>query len=325
METQERPEARTQQAGAPPVSERRAEPSAEGPSWKVWRVDPAPTIAPTDDRPAMESAQSAPPATAVPPRGKEQQTLAALPPPAQIVPPESRGPAARGPEAQGKPRIAILLDDVGVVRRNAELAATLDAPVTLAFMTYAPDVAAQAAAARTRGHEIMLHLPMEPLSRSENPGPNALVLGLDPAELDRRIDWALSRFDFFVGVNNHMGSRFTADRPGMARVMEALKTKGVFFVDSRTTAQTVAGDEAKRHGVPSLNRDVFLDNDLGAGQIDAQLAEAERKARAQGHALAIGHPHPETIAALKRWIPEARARGIELVAVSALVGTGLTE
>jgi polysaccharide deacetylase 2 family uncharacterized protein YibQ len=253
-------------------------------------------------------------------------------PPQAAQPPEHREApapawkrfAAVAPPTDGRPMIAIVLDDVGVARRHAENAITLDAPVTLAFMSYAPDVATQVAAARARGHEIMMHVPMEPMSRSEDPGPNALLTGLRPGELARRIDWNLSRFDGFVGVNNHMGSRFTSDRAGMEQVMAALRRRGLLFIDSRTTAQTVAADEARRQGVPTASRDVFLDNELDARGIDAQLAETERKARVQGAAIAIGHPHPETVAALRRWIPQARARGFVLVPVTAVVARGLT-
>jgi polysaccharide deacetylase 2 family uncharacterized protein YibQ len=288
---------------------------------------------------AALEAQAPPVAEATPPVvPPATRTVAPLMPPRSPTPPptvqvpeqrETTAPAWKrfataAPPTDGRPMIAIVLDDVGVARRHAENAMTLDPSVTLAFMTYAPDVAAQVAAARARGHEIMMHVPMEPMTRSEDPGPNALVTGLKTAELARRIDWNLARFDGYVGVNNHMGSRFTSDRAGMEQVMAALRRRGLLFIDSRTTAQTVAADEARRQGVPAASRDVFLDNEVDARGIEAQLAETERKARAQGAAIAIGHPHPETVAALRRWIPQARARGFVLVPVTAVVARGLT-
>jgi len=309
----------------------------EKPAWAVWPL-PQNRVA----------AQMVPPDLTLVPQPVPQLvpppvTAPVVPPPPPMVAPaaspnEPNSPAALGPASpawrlnagkasvdDGRPMIAILIDDVGVARQNAELAIALDPSVTLSFMTYAHDAPAQVAAARARGHEIMLHVPMEPLDHREDPGPNPLAVGLAPAELSRRIVWSLGRFDGFVGINNHMGSRFTADPDGMGMLMEALKRRGLLFVDSRTTASTVGADMARRHGVPTASRDVFLDNEVDTGDIEARLAETERRARAQGAAIAIGHPHPETIATLRRWIPQAQARGFVLVPVSAVVARGLTD
>lgn len=307
----------------------------EHPAWTVWALPQSreaaqmaapdrayvmrPVVPPVDVPETAPAVPSPPPATMAP---------AAEPPGAAALAPASpawRRNATKAAPADGRPMIAILIDDVGVARQNTELAIALDPSVTLSFMTYAGDAPAQVAAARARGHEIMLHLPMEPLDHGDNPGPNALVVGLPAAELERRIDWGLGRFEGFVGVNNHMGSRFTANREGMAALMAALKQRGLLFVDSRTTASSVGTEMARLNGVPAASRDVFLDNGVDAGDIEARLAETERRARAQGAAIAIGHPHPETIATLRRWIPQAQARGFVLVPVSAVVGRGLTD
>ncbi|MEQ9606367.1 MAG: divergent polysaccharide deacetylase family protein [Kiloniellaceae bacterium] len=256
------------------------------------------------------------------PLGGEAQT--SLPPALPVVPHD--GPAlwqqnaiAMAP-AEGKPMIAIVLDDVGVNRRGARNAIELPAPLTLAFMTYADGLAKMTAEARKHGHELMLHVPMQPMSETMDPGPNVLRDDLPAAELVQRLGWGLARFDGYVGINNHMGSRFTASPEGMALVMRELKARGLLFLDSLTAGNSVAGEAAARSGVPYAVRDVFLDNepdDLAA--IHRQLAILEQTARQRGYAIGIGHPHDGTVTALQQWIPEMRARGFALVPISAIV------
>lgn len=220
----------------------------------------------------------------------------------------------------GRPMIAIVLDDVGVNRRGARKAIALPGPLTLAFMTYARGLEEMTSEARSAGHELMLHVPMAPQNADLDPGPNVLRGDIPRAELMQRLAWGLSRFDGYVGVNNHMGSRFTASPEGMALVMGELKSRGLLFLDSLTAANSVAGSLAARAGVPYAVRDVFLDNepdDLAA--IHRQLAILEQTARERGYAVGIGHPHDGTVAALQQWIPEVQARGFALVPISAIV------
>ncbi|MGD1880062.1 MAG: divergent polysaccharide deacetylase family protein [Kiloniellaceae bacterium] len=220
----------------------------------------------------------------------------------------------------GKPMIAIVLDDVGVNRRGAKNAIALPGPLTLSFMTYADGLAKMTAEARQAGHELLLHVPMQPMSGTMDPGPNVLRDDLPRAELLQRLGWDLSRFDGFVGINNHMGSRFTASAEGMALVMRELKARGLLFLDSLTAANSVAGRQAAEHGVPYAVRDVFLDNapdDLAA--IHRQLSILEQTARERGYAIGIGHPHDGTVTALTQWIPEMQKRGFALVPISAIV------
>src|SRR5262249_31292895 len=158
----------------------------------------------------------------------------------------------------GRPMIAIMIDDLGVNRRNTARVMQLPAPLTLAFMTYAEDLDRQSAVARDHGHELMLHMPMEPIDRGVDAGPNVLAVELTHEELRRRLLWGLDRLHGYVGVNNHMGSRFTASESGMAMVMEELKRRGLLFVDSRTTSSTVGDRLAERFDVPHADRDVFL-------------------------------------------------------------------
>lgn len=203
-------------------------------------------------------------------------------------------------------------------RRSAEVAA-LPPPLTLSYLPYGRDLPRQTATAHRNGHELMVHIPMQPQGAGNNPGPNALTTDLAPAEIKRRLDQALSAFDGYVGINNHMGSRFTTDRAGMDVVMAELKTRGLLFLDSRTVPHSVGAGAAVAHQVPTAGRQVFLDNELSAGEVTHQLAETERIARQTGLAIAIGHPHDVTIAALKAWLPTLQEKGFVLVPVSAAV------
>lgn len=222
-------------------------------------------------------------------------------------------------DPRGRPMIAIVIDDLGLDRRNADRVAQLPGPLTLSFMTYAHDLAAQTQAARAAGHELMVHVPMQPLDGELNAGFNVLRSDLPPGMLLRRIDWALSRFDGYVGINNHMGSRFTADGSGMAVLFAELRRRGLLFLDSRTTPATVGGAVAARYGVPFATRNIFLDNEASAEAVWAQLTKVEADARRTGFAVAIGHPHDGTIAALALWLPTLSQRGFALVPISRIV------
>jgi polysaccharide deacetylase 2 family uncharacterized protein YibQ len=254
-------------------------------------------------------------------------------PPQAVSPPSLTEPSA--PAAQGaapawlqnsvasidpgtRPMIAIVLDDVGAAPSDAPGAVALPAPVTLSIMTYAPNAARLAQSARAAGHEIMVHVPMEAINRDADPGKNALLVGLSPEEIRQRLDWDLAQFEGYVGINNHMGSRFTQDAAGMQQVLETLKSRGLLFLDSRTIASSVGDTLAGRLGVTHLKRDVFLDDVIDEADIRKELTRAEAIAKKQGFAIAIGHPHPDTVAALKQWIPEAKARGFVLVPITAI-------
>jgi polysaccharide deacetylase 2 family uncharacterized protein YibQ len=219
----------------------------------------------------------------------------------------------------GQPMIAIVIDDMGLDRKRSAEVMTLPGPLTLSFMTYAEDLAKQTATGRAHGDEIMLHMPMEPQARHVDPGPNALLTGLDDAELRRRVIWGLSRIDGIVGVNNHMGSKFTESQPGMTIVLDQLRARGLFFLDSRTTPHSVGLATARQMGVASVGRDIFLDNFMTNPEVARELAQTEAVARKNGVAIAIGHPHDATIAELRQWLPTAAAKGFRLVPVSAIV------
>lgn len=226
--------------------------------------------------------------------------------------------AATPPRVDDRPMIAIVLDDLGLNRRNTARLNQLPGPLSLAFLPYAGDIERQTGAARAAGHELMLHMPMEPVGQAF-PGPDALLASLGPEQFTERLRNSLDRFSGFVGLNNHMGSRLTADREHMALVMAELRRRDLLFLDSKTTARSVASDEAARQGVPSAERNVFLDNKIEKEHVELQLARTEQIARQRGVAVAIGHPHDVTISALREWLPTLEQRGFALVPVSTIV------
>lgn len=215
--------------------------------------------------------------------------------------------------------LAIVIDDLGPAVANSERAIGLSRPVTLAFLPYAAGLPGMVAEARAHGHEIFLHLNMEPEGHKD-PGPNAILVGLEPSEANRRLAWAFDQVPQAVGVNNHMGSRASSDPATMLPILQEIRRRGLAFVDSRTSPFSVGTELADRLGVPNYPRDVFLDNVLSRESILAQLAKAERTARRHGRALAIGHPHPNTLAVLEEWMPAAEQHGLRLVRVSELIG-----
>jgi uncharacterized protein len=233
--------------------------------------------------------------------------------------------AVPAPPAAGRPLVAVVIDDLGLDRRRTAAVIGLPGPLTLSFMTYAEDLAAQTAAGRRTGDELLLHVPMQPLDPRQDPGPHALMVSMSPAAIRQQLDWGLDRFAGFVGINNHMGSRFTGDADGMAVVMAELRRRGLLFLDSRTTSTSVGSREAAAAGVPWAGRDVFLDDVLTRPAIDRQLALVEKVARRQGSAIAIGHGHDPTIAALRAWLPTLRQKGLDLVPLSAVVRLRMRE
>jgi uncharacterized protein len=251
------------------------------------------------------------------------------PPPPLLAPPRAQPAwlrfAVPAPPTGNRPLVAIVLDDLGLDRARTAAAIRLPGPVTLSFMTYAGDLAEQTEAARRAGHELLLHVPMEAVDRHENPGPHALYTALSRDEILDRLRWGLNRFDGYVGINNHMGSKFTADRSAMAPVIEELHARGLVFLDSRTTASSVGFGLAAADGVPHAARDVFLDDDLAPAAIAHQLGAVEAVARRRGSAIAIGHAHDTTLAALRAWLPLLDGKGLAFVPVSAVFIHRMTE
>jgi polysaccharide deacetylase 2 family uncharacterized protein YibQ len=213
------------------------------------------------------------------------------------------------------PAIAIVIDDLGNDVAATRRAIALPKDVTLSFLPYPDATRALARDAIRAGHQVLVHVPMQPLG-TEDAGPMALRTDLPILENIRRFNWALSRVPGFSGVNNHMGSRFTADRDALLPVMRDVAARKIFFLDSRTTANSQVIPLAQSLGVANVARDVFLDDENTSANVEDELHVAESHARQGGVSIAIGHPHPETLAALERWINNRDSRRIVLVDVS---------
>ena len=226
--------------------------------------------------------------------------------------------AADAPSRSGDPRIAIVIDDLGPDAPRTEAMIALPGPLTLSFLTYADGLNQWSAEARSGGHEVFAHVPMEPLSNEANPGPGALMVGASSASLKFRLSEYLDHWTGYAGINNHMGSRFTADDRAMQLVMAELKARQLMWLDSVTSSGTRGPDQARLAGVPFAARDIFLDNDPSEAAVRAQLKALEAQALANGSAIGIGHPKDGTISALRGWLADLDRRGYQLVPVTAL-------
>lgn len=223
-------------------------------------------------------------------------------------------------EPEPAPAIAIIIDDLGNQLDSGRRVVGLPGALTCAFLPETPFAARLAEAAHASGKEVMLHLPMQ--SVEERPlGPGALSLDMTQAEFFSTLARALASVPHVRGINNHMGSLLTRHPGHMDWLMQGLAAgPDLFFVDSRTTAQTVAFRMAEERRLPYIERDVFLDSETGSSEyVRGQYERLVARARSQGFALAIGHPYPETLEVLERELAALEARGIRLVPVSALI------
>lgn len=239
-----------------------------------------------------------------PPAAEGEIKVASLP---FVAPPEG---------VNGRGKIAIIIDDVGMNVKNSRAVIDLPGTITLAFLPYAPHVREMAKEAIAAGHEAMIHVPMEAVGNNNGLGPLALRAGMDEATLFAQLEKIFASFDGYKGINNHMGSKLTQDTKAMDTVMAALRARDLYFIDSKTIGNSVAADRARFAGVPHATRDVFLDHEESGVFVAAALARTERLAHAKGYAIAIGHPKDVTIDGLRRWIPTLKDKGLELVPVS---------
>ena len=217
------------------------------------------------------------------------------------------------------PKIAIVIDDAGLDKKRTAAVIGLTAPVTISFLTYGEGLPEQARLARKAGHEIMVHMAMEPLNKSIDPGPNVLLTESSANKTLERLRWGLERFDGYVGINNHMGSLFTSDTVGMEVVMQELKRRGLLFLDSRTSVKTVGASIALAYNVPFTQRNIFLDNEATVPAINKQLRIMELFAIRNGYVVAIAHPRDATIQALSQWLAVIAERGFVQVPISTIV------
>jgi len=249
------------------------------------------------------------------PKARELQP-SSLPKAPPAAPRTARAPADR----LIGPRAAIVIDDLGQSFTHLEQLIDLNIPFSIAVIPGLPASARTVSEASRRGIEMLLHQPMEPREEAgKNPGEGVLLTSMTTEELRARVRTNLAAVPGAVGVNNHMGSRFTEDTAGLGALMAEIKEHNLFWLDSRTTSGTRGIEVAHAVGVPALERDIFLDAEVNADFIRRQLRKLIETARVHGTAVGIGHPHPETIAVLRELREELLASGVTLVPVSALV------
>ncbi|TAL18090.1 divergent polysaccharide deacetylase family protein [bacterium] len=221
---------------------------------------------------------------------------------------------------EGKPKLAVIIDDMGGSFERDKKFFDLGIPVTPSVLPFLRSSEATAKLAAQKGRPFLLHMPMEPNPKTEaNPGEGAILKGMGEQKTRELVGAALLSVRGAAGVNNHMGSRATEDEQVMDYLMSELSVRGLFFVDSLTTGGSAGARSAKRYGVPFSKRDVFLDNSQEEEAIGEKIEEAVDIALRTGSAIAIGHSHDSTLEALRRWTPMIKSAGVEVVTVDRLV------
>lgn len=208
--------------------------------------------------------------------------------------------------------MAIIIDDMGNNLEKGKAALSLPGDVTYAVLPHSPYGEYLAEMGHRLEKQIMLHAPMEN-TQHRNLGPGGLTKELSEEMFIEILRDDIKAVPFVVGVNNHMGSLLTQLEPQMTWLMAELKRQGLYFVDSVTTADTVAWRVAEAAGIPNLRRQVFLDHEVTTQFIDHQFLDALRIANSYGEVVVIGHPYPETISYLQAAIPTLKESGVELV------------
>ena len=216
------------------------------------------------------------------------------------------------------PQVAIIIDDLGYHKKVGDDFLDFPIELTYSFLPFAPYTEKQEKIAFFSGKTVLLHLPLEPRGKEWDPGPGALFLSDSTEQQKRKFEQDLALVPHAVGVNNHMGSRFTSDISAMTEVLMFIKENGLFFVDSFTSADSKGWETAMELKVRTARRNVFLDNSRLKVDICRQLQKLVEVAESYGVAIGIGHPHPETYRALKQCMPDYRGR-VEFVNVNDIV------
>ncbi len=246
--------------------------------------------------------------------------------PERNVPGREGEGAGRVPAQDGEAMVAVVIDDVGFEPGPVLEMAGLGLPLTFAILPFQPFSRRLAARLTDQGFEVILHMPMEPLNfPARDPGEGAVEEGMTPAQVSKLVLKALEDVPQARGLNNHMGSRATADPAIMQAVLKVVRGKGLYFLDSRTNKDTVGYTMAREMGIPALERTVFLDDRREASYIENQVRSLLSKARAEGSAVGIGHADRTTADVLKRLAGLFRTPGLRVVPASELAGQGVEE
>ncbi|MGK0441000.1 MAG: polysaccharide deacetylase 2 family uncharacterized protein YibQ [Pseudohongiellaceae bacterium] len=213
------------------------------------------------------------------------------------------------------PTVMIVIDDIGHNLVLGKQAIALPGPIHFAILPHSQYGAELATLAHQQGKEVLLHVPMSTVN-GRSAGPGELSAKLSQRQFVNTLNHNLNSIPHLNGVNNHMGSLLTQMPEPMSWLMREVKKRHLYFLDSRTSALTVAEQTAKQFDIPNLKRDIFLDNDRNVEAIHIQFERLLQLATQNGHAVAIGHPYPETLAVLKETLPALSLRGYQLKFVS---------
>ena len=216
------------------------------------------------------------------------------------------------------PQVAIIIDDIGYQKVDPDII-RLPYALTVAVMPFTPNSSEMIALARQHGKEIMLHMPMEAVAQNHLLGKGALRRPMNKQQVQQALHKALDSVPHAIGINNHMGSLYTSLPEQMDWVMQVVAERQLYFIDSKTTGKSVVLAATQKHGVKTRSRDVFLDNDKSYKALDRQFNQLIQLAKKHGHAIAIGHPYPETYRYLKKNLPRLTQQGIKVVPASALL------
>lgn len=214
--------------------------------------------------------------------------------------------------------IAIIIDDLGHSFKKGQAFIDLPAPLTFAILPHTAHSKKIALSAHAAQKEVILHLPMANVKNTPI-GPGGLTANQHRAEFLTALDSAINDVPHAKGINNHTGSYLTQQPEQMVWLMKDMKQRGLFFVDSRTTPNSVAEDIAEDFNVFTSSRDVFLDNERTFDNIDRSFKKLIEKAKQNGTAIGIGHPYPETLSYLQETLPDLEAQGIKVLPTSSLI------
>ncbi|ADH86903.1 divergent polysaccharide deacetylase family protein [Desulfurivibrio alkaliphilus] len=270
----------------------------------------------TDSEPdPREERLAAPPDQGFPERGTtaaDQAAATTTPTPQPIT--ETRPAPADDP----RPRLALIIDDMGYSPEIEEKMLGLDLELTFSFIPFAPQRQQILNRTRAQGRAILLHLPLEALDDKWNKAPGLLATGMSEEEIVTGFTAALNEIPMATGVSNHMGSRFTADRRAMQVLLAQLPRYDLYFLDSLTTPDSVGAEIAAELGIPFLRRDIFIDHHREPEQIRTQIDRLLNIAEKRGWAVGLGHPYPETLRVLQEKEGELNRR-VRLVKLDQLV------
>jgi polysaccharide deacetylase 2 family uncharacterized protein YibQ len=326
------PESEAAAKPAPPAPQ--PVPESPAPQAAVPAPEP-PAPAPPASPPVVPTAPSTPtpppPAPPAPPPAAQPEPPPTPPQSAAVAPPRlpSAREAAQPPWLRysrsfdandRRPRVALIISELGLSSAATTASIQQTPPdVTLAFSPYADNLEHWIGLARAAGHEVLVNLPMEPINFPANdPGPRALLTSLSAQQNLERLDWVLGRISGYVGVTNHMGSRFTTMPDVLKPVLTVINERGLMFVDSRASARSVAAKLASDIGLPRAINDRQIDQEASRSAIDNRLAEIERIARESGSAVAMGQPYPVTLERALAWLQTLETKGLVLAPITAV-------